>query len=262
MKIIIDILKGIAIGAGGIMPGISSGVLCVVFGIYEKLIDSILNFFKDIKANIKFLVPIGIGGIIGIIIVSKLLQYFLSIYPIQTKSIFIGLIIGGIPLIFKQKQLQGKYKVKNIIFLIIALAIGIFTVYIENKINITTSESNSFIYLFLSGFLMSIGIVVPGVSSTIILMLMGVYYIYLNSVSNLYLPVLVPMGMGIILGSLLFMKIIKILLEKFYKETMYSIIGFSIGSIMVLIPQVTSSVEILISIFCICLGYYSVKFIK
>ena len=110
--------------------------------------------------------------------------------------------------------------------------------------------------------LISIGIVVPGVSSTIILMLMGVYYIYLNSVSNLYLPVLVPMGMGIILGSLLFMKIIKILLEKFYKETMYSIIGFSIGSILVLIPQVTSSVEILISIFCICLGYYSVKFIK
>ena len=108
---------------------------------------------------------------------------------------------------------------------------------------------------------MSIGIVVPGVSSTIILMLMGVYNLYLGSISNLYLPVLVPMGLGVIIGSLIFMKIIKILLEKFYQETMYAIIGFSIGSIMVLIPQVSSNIEILISIFCISLGYYFVKIV-
>ena len=106
MKIVLDIIKGILIGAGGIMPGVSSGVLCVVFGIYEKLINNVLNFFKDIKTSCKFLIPLGIGGVIGIIGVSKILQYLLSEYPLQTQSIFIGLILGGIPLILNQKKLK------------------------------------------------------------------------------------------------------------------------------------------------------------
>ena len=93
----IDSLKGIALGAGAILPGISSGVLCVIFGIYEKLLDSILYFFKDIKKNFRFLLPIFIGIFVGVLIFSNFLQYFLITFPIQTNSIFIGLILGTIP---------------------------------------------------------------------------------------------------------------------------------------------------------------------
>ena len=84
-------VKGIAIGAGAILPGISSGVLCVIFGIYEKLLNSILHFFKDIKNNIKFLAPIIIGCFLGIFLFGNMLNYFLYKFPIQTKSLFIGL---------------------------------------------------------------------------------------------------------------------------------------------------------------------------
>lgn len=90
-------IKGIILGAGAILPGISSGVLCVIFGIYEKLLDSILNFFKDIKRNIYFLSPIFIGVFIGVLLFSNFLEYFFSTFPIQTNSIFIGLILGTIP---------------------------------------------------------------------------------------------------------------------------------------------------------------------
>ena len=105
---ILNVFKGILIGAGAILPGISSGVLCVIMGIYEKLLDSVLNFFKDIKNNVKYLFPIVLGGIIGIILFSNLLNYFFYQFPIQTKSIFIGLIIGTIPELIKEVNKKEK----------------------------------------------------------------------------------------------------------------------------------------------------------
>lgn len=256
MKFILDFIKGIFIGAGCILPGISSGVLCVIFGIYEKLLNSILNFFTDIRKNLNFLFPIALGGVVGIIIFSKILQYLLYKFPMQTKSIFIGLILGGIILLVKQISSKEKFKKKNLLYLLVSLIIGISMVFLENKIGIETLENVSYTYLILSGFLMSIGIVVPGVSSTILLMLLGIYSLYLNSVSELYLPVLIPIVVGIVVGSIVFMIIIKYLLDKFYVQTMYSIIGFTIGSIFVLLPDVQSIIDIFISGLCGLIGYY------
>ena len=261
MKFILDFFKGILIGAGCILPGISSGVLCVIFGIYEKLLDSILNFFSDIRKNLRFLFPIALGGVVGIIIFSKILQYLLYKFPMQTKSIFIGLILGGVILLFKEITKKEKFKMNNIFYLVISLIIGVGMVLLEDKVGIKNLENVSYIYLIFSGFLMSIGIVVPGVSSTIILMLLGIYSLYLSSVSELYLLVLIPMVIGVFLGSLVFMKIIKYLLDKFYIKTMYSIIGFTIGSIFVLMPEIQSYFEIFISILCVLCGYYLIKLI-
>lgn len=262
MKFILDLGKGILIGAGCILPGISSGVLCVIFGIYEKLLDSILNFFTDIRNNLKFLLPIALGGFIGIILFSKILQFLLYKYPLQTKSIFIGLILGGVVLIFKDIRKKEKFKINNIIYLIISLLIGILMVYLENKIGTKNIENVSYIYLVLSGILMSVGIIVPGVSSTIILMLLGVYSLYLSSVSTLFIPVLIPMGIGIIIGSLIFMEIIKYLLDNAYSQTMFSIIGFTIGSIFVILPEINTILETIIVLICIICGYCSINIIN
>lgn len=262
MKFILDLGKGILIGAGCILPGISSGVLCVIFGIYEKLLDSILNFFTDIRKNFKFLLPIALGGFIGIILFSKILQFLLYKYPLQTKSIFIGLILGGVVFLFKDIRKKEKFKISNIVYLIISLLIGILMVYFENKIGTRNIENVNYLYLILSGILMSVGIVVPGVSSTIILMLLGTYSLYLSSVSTLYFPVLIPMAIGVIIGSLIFMKIIKYLLDKFYTQTMFSIIGFTLGSVLVLLPEINTMVETIIALLCIICGYYSMKLIN
>ena len=253
----LNIIKGIFIGAGAIVPGLSSGVLCVIFGIYEKLLDAVLNFFKDIKKNIKFLFPIALGVGIGVLLFSNGLNYVLYAFPIQTKSIFIGLILGTIPSLIKEVNEKQSFRPQNVVYLLIALAIGIVTVILENQMTIISNveEINSF-YLILCGVIMSLGIIVPGVSSTIILMLLGVYSIYLQSVANLYLPVLIPMGIGLVLGSIVVMKVTKILLEKQYAKTFYSIIGFTIGSILVLVPQGMNTLEMILSILCILLGIY------
>ena len=255
MTFLLNCAKGIAIGAGAILPGISSGVLCVIFGIYEKLLDSVLNFFKDIRKNIKFLLPIFIGIGIGVLSFSKILNYLLYQFPIQTKSIFIGLILGSIPSLLKEANFKSNFKFHYIIYTLLAFGIGISSVVLENYISINSISSNfNILYLILSGFIMSVGIVVPGVSSTIILMLMGVYSAYLSSISSIYFPVLIPMGIGLILGCILFMKLTKFLLNHFYTQTFYSIIGFTLGSIFVLLPNVGFDLSGLICILCILLG--------
>lgn len=166
-------MKGILIGSGAILPGISSGVFCVIFGIYEKLINSILNLFHDFKKNMFFLLPIGLGGITGILLVGKLLNFLFNEYPMPTKFCFIGLILGSIPILFKQANHKNGFRLHYLIFLFIAFFIGVLSIKLETIlpefISLDLGENN-FLYFVLSGFLMSIGIVVPGVSSSVILM--------------------------------------------------------------------------------------------
>ena len=259
MNFLLNCLKGMAIGAGAILPGISSGVFCVIFGIYEKLLDSILNFFSDIKNNVTFLLPIVIGGFFGVILLGNVLNYCLYTFPIQTKSLFIGLILASIPPLIKQIPTKKRWKPINLVSFFLALLVGIVCIFLENFMPNYTLQTISIPYLILCGFLMSIGVVVPGVSNTIILMLLGVYPIYLNSVSNLYFPILIPLGIGLVIGGFFFMKLTKYLLDSFFVPTFSGIIGFTVGSIFVLLPSFSSSIDVLIGALCVFLGFYMVK---
>lgn len=255
-------LKGIAIGAGAILPGISSGVLCVIFGIYEKLLNSLLNFFKDVRNNFKYLFPIIIGVCIGIFIFSNFLNYFFISFPIQTKSIFIGLLLGCIPSLIKQCNTKVSFKLRYLLFTLFAFVLTIFMIFAEKSFHFNDFNTYDFEYLFISGFVMSIGIVVPGISNTIILMLMGVYSIYLSAVSSICLPILIPMGLGILIGCIVFMFLTKFLLNNFYAPTFYSIIGFSIGSILILLPDISFNISSLVCVLCILLGLLISSFFK
>lgn len=258
MKFLFDYLKGIAIGAGAILPGISSGVLCVIFGLYEKLINSVLNIFKDFKTNFKFLLPIGLGGVTGILLFGKILKYLFNSFPMQTKFAFIGLIIGCIPILFKKANSKKGFRLHYLLFLIIAFAIGSFSILLEPFLenNLMYEANNSFLFLIIAGIFMSIGIVVPGVSSSVILMTFGVYYEYLDAISTLNFNILIPLAIGIILGGYLFLKIIKYLLENYFPETFYAIIGFVLGSVLILYPGFTFNITGIISLLC-----FSVSFI-
>lgn len=263
MNFFINCLKGIAIGSGAILPGISSGVLCLIFGIYETLLNSILDFFNDIKKNSKFLFPIVLGGLLGILIFSNILNYLLFAFPIQTKSIFIGLILGCIPSLIQDCNSKINFKFYFLFYTLFAFFIGIISVVAENYFsNSFTQENFSFLYLAFSGFAMSVGVIIPGVSSTIILMLLGVYSTYLLAVSTISFPILIPMGIGLVIGCIIFMIITKFLLNKFYAQTFYSIIGFSLGSIFVLLPNINSSFSLIISILCVCLGFLVSSMLK
>ena len=257
-----DVIKGIVIGIGIILPGVSSGVLCMIMGIYEKILDSILTFFKDIKTNTRFLVPFIIGVLIGVVLFSNILKNLLYDYPVQTKGIFIGLILGSIPALIKQINLKEKFEKINIIFLIIALIVGILTTLIERYIVISKTGEVSNIYLIFSGIIMSVGYIIPGVSSTIILMSLGIYSLYLQSISVMYFPVLIPLGIGLGIGSILLINITKYLLKNHYSKMSYSIIGFTIGSVYVLMPEIAGTIECIVLIVSICLGLIITKILS
>lgn len=132
-----------------------------VFGIYEKLVDSILNFFKDIKKNLIFLFPILLGVSIGVIIFSKLLLFLFQTYPNQTKSMFIGLILGCLPILFKQANQVKGFRLHYLLYLTFTLLLGLLSIFIENFFSNHIVSNTNIVYLVLSGFFMSIGIVVP-----------------------------------------------------------------------------------------------------
>lgn len=246
-----NFIIGIFIGAGAILPGISSGVFCVAFGIYEKLINSVLNFFKDIKKNSLFLFPIILGTSIGIFLFGNLLKLLFSNFFVPTSYAIIGLILGSLPLVFKQIKIS-KITFTHILCLLFTFSFSLYLVVIEKVISNTSVYIDNF-NLVLSGFCMSAGVVIPGVSQTVILMLLGVYEVFLDSVASLNFYILIPLGFGLILGSLALLKILQLLFKKFKSYTYFSIIGFVLGSVLILYPGFTFDFEGLISILLLLL---------
>lgn len=247
MNFLVSIIKGILIGIGAVIPGISSGVLCVIFGIYEKLIDSILGIFKDFKKNLLFLFPIILGTIIGFLLFGKILNYAFTNFEAECKLLFLGLILGSIPSLIKETNSKSKFKLHYLIYTLFSFLLGLFLFLLENKMNNFYFINNyNTMYLFLAGVVMSAGIVIPGVSSTILLMCFGIYDIYLQSLAILNFNILIPLAVGCLIGGFIFLILIKFLFKKYYIQTSYSIIGFVLGSIFVLIPNFFSFISIIL----------------
>lgn len=159
-----NILTGLLIGSGAILPGISSGVILVSLGLYEKLLNSVLSFLSNVKDNLKLIVPIILGCILGVILFGNILNTYYIRYPNISKFCFIGLILGTIPSVIKTANSHSKYiKFKNIMLSFISFLITMFMILVEKNTtnNLTTISQYSYFYLILSGFLMSIGIVIP-----------------------------------------------------------------------------------------------------
>ncbi len=255
MGLFYQLIIGILIGAGAILPGISSGVLCVIFGIYDKLVNSVLGFFKNWKENIKFLFPIILGVGIGVVLLGNLLKTLFCLYPVPTKTAFLGLILGCVPSLFKIANSKKGFRLHYLFYTLLSLVFTTLLLILENSFtsNTLTNTSNS-LFLVLSGFIMSAGIVVPGVSSTVLLMILGTYETYLNAVASINISILFPMGIGLILGGLSFLKLTQYLLKNYFAQTYYTIIGFVLGSLVILWPGFTFDFMGVLSfiIFIIC----------
>lgn len=264
MKHLINFFKGMIFGIANVIPGVSGGTIAVCTGIYEKLISIIGNFFKNFKKTFKenmiFLIPIGLGAVIGILAFSRLITYLLETFPMQTNFTFIGLILGSLPLIFKKSNLQG-FKKRYIIPGIITFGIGIALTILE-IMNVTGTAITSFdmnfgtvISLFLYGFISAASMVIPGISGSFMLLLLGAYTAIMTAISALNIPVLIPFAIGVGLGIIACSKVIDILLAKFYGFTYYAIIGFIIGTLPILYPGFAFNIGGLISIILMIVGF-------
>ena len=269
-KIILAI-KGFFMGIANIIPGVSGGTLAITMGIYEDLIEAISHFFTKIKENLKFLIPVLLGAVISIILGSRVISYSLEKYPLPTIMFFIGLILGGIPMLYK--KIKGNSKPSNIFIFILtfSLVIGLMFLKSGNNVSFTNMNIMDYILLFIVGVIASATMIIPGISGSFMLMVMGYYKPILhtinsltsfqNIVPNMLIPI--PFGLGVLVGLVLIAKVLEYLFNKFEVPTYFGIIGFVLASIIGIftsteglsftLPQIIASLILFVIGFVIAL---------
>ena len=258
------ILKGGAIGVANIIPGVSGGTIAVVLGIYKYLIEAISNFTTNRdrrKEYLLFLIKIAIGALVVIFLSAKLMTYLLENHRIYTYLAFVGLIAGSIPSIY-QSQADMKLNFPSVVTFLLGAGIILFFELafpqVEKKEGVEavfTLSVNSALLLGIVGFFAGGSMIVPGISGSFIMLLMGQYYIVTSSIAQRNVVPLGIVGVGIIIGIVAFAKLINFLLKKYPKETFYFILGLVIASLYVLypgLPESTMQIVVAISITIVC----------
>lgn len=264
-------LKGILIGIGMILPGVSGGVIAVILGVYDKIIYSLSNFFSDYKKNARFLIPLFIGMGIGAIISAKILIYIFNKYFIESCYLFIGLITGSMPFLIKEGKEKDKNKINYFLLTFTFILSFIVTVFFKNNLNLSQELSNnfeSFFKLFITGIIFISGKIIPGLSSSCMLMMIGMYSYYINIMSNpltytLNNPIqMIFIILGIIVGAVIFIKLMNYLLNIYYSTTYSLIIGFVLGSLIVMYPNTINITGILTLFIGILVSYYFSTYLR
>lgn len=266
------ILKGFVIGLGKIIPGVSGAMLAITMGVYETGLRAISNLSKEFRKYFKFLLFLGIGIVLAIVLGSKVVIYCLNKFYLPTMLLFIGMIVGGIKPLFKEVE-GTKPELKNIIIslLTVGLLIAISMLdFGQDKTNYIKNFS-SFIIFFIGGILDAAATVIPGISGTALLMILGYYNIIMNSFGDLFnfsnfannMFVLIPFCMGTVAGVILISKLVNYLFTHHKTPTYYSIIGFSCVSVFLLFNQTFTRTyefpEIIISLILFVVGYFISK---
>ena len=257
-----NFFKGIIVGIGGISPGLSGSVLLVILGLYQKTIDSISNFFKNPKDNLKFLIPLVLGGGVGIILFSKIVDFLLSNYEMYTRFAFLGLILGTIPLFYREVKKEG-YNKKYYLFTVVSFIIGI-VLFTCNKGLFPKIENPNLFQSIILGVAVAGSSIVPGVDSAVILSTLGLYELYVKTIANFTIPILIPAGIGLVLGAIIISFAMNKLIKKYYTATFSIIFGLFLS----IIPNVLTESCVLgynkqsfISILvCIVLFVFSLMF--
>lgn len=254
MKYIAKILQGALIGLGAVLPGISGGVLCVVFGIYKTIMEFLADPIRKFKTHVPKLIPIGIGGVIGFIGVAKLLEILLDRYPAPSVCLFIGLITGMLPSLFREAGEQGRNK-NSYISMVIAMIV-VFALLISLQLFSVQITPNFGWYIF-CGCCLALSVIAPGMSFSTLLMPLGLYEPFVAGIGNLDFSVLIPGGIGGLATVILFAKAVDSLFDNHYSVAFHAIIGIVIAATVMIIPFssfVASVGSCIVNIICLVVG--------
>ena len=260
---LIKMIQGAFVGFGFVLPGLSGGVLCVVFGIYKTIMEFLADPFGKFKTHFPKLLPVGIGGIIGILGISKLLGVLLENFEAPSVCVFIGLIVGMLPSLFREAGQQGRNKnsfVSLVIATIFTLALLGSLLFVLNRYQITIEPN--FGWNMFAGFCLALSVIVPGMSSNTLLMPLGLYDKFIAALGDLNFAVIIPAGIGILVTVILLSKAVNKLFERHYSIAFHAIIGIVIAATIMIIPAeeaiqlsfVASVSSAIINVICIAAG--------
>lgn len=235
-----NIFRGLVMGITDLIPGVSGGTIAIILGFYDRLLEAISGFFsKDWKRHIGFLLPLALGMGTALVLFSRLINYLLVEHFVPTQFFFMGLILGIIPFLVKQVDVKRNFKPRHWIFLLFAAVLLAMTAFItpdQSGEPMTTLTLLSAVGLFFSGWLASMAMLLPGISGSFILLLLGVYPTAIHALSTLNFPFIAVIGSGVAVGFIVSSKSIRYFLDR-YPYMMYAvIIGLIIGSTFVVFP--------------------------
>ena len=266
------ILKGFIIGLGKIIPGVSGAMLAITLGVYETGLKAVSNIFKEFKKYYKFLFLLGIGIVLSVVLGSKAVMYFLNNFYLPTMFLFIGLILGGIKPLFK--EVQGKKVKPQYIFVfcvVVTLILGLSLMDIGQDKTDFDKNIYYFILFFIGGLLEATATVIPGISATALLMLLGYYNVIMTALSDMFnianfannMFVLIPYGLGMIIGAIVIAKIMNYFFFHHKVSTYYAIIAFAVTSVLTLFMQTINNtynvLTIIIAIIMLVFGVIASK---
>lgn len=278
MKFLKDILKGVVIGVANAIPGVSGGTMMVSMGVYDDIIYCITHLFTQIKKSILILLPYFIGMAVGIVGLAFSIKSLYANFPFQTSMVFIGLIIGGIPMLYEHVK-KTTIKIGHILLFILFFAAIIAMEYFggNGKDVILSVDIISIVKIFFIGVLASATMVIPGVSGSMMLMILGYYNPIINAITDFVTALanrdlntilnicgsLVPFGIGVVIGIFVIAKIIEILLSHFETHTYCAILGLVISSPVVILMGTDMShiniLAIVTGVVCLVAGAFAAR---
>lgn len=232
-SVIMRLIQGALIGTGAVLPGISGGVLMVVFGVYQPIMSLLAHPFKTFKENVRLLLPVLGGVVLGFLGIAKLLGFLLDTYPDQSVCLFVGLIGGMLPSLFREAGEKGRGKSS---WIALAVAFAVVLALLTGLQVIQLAIEPNFAWYVFCGFCLALSIIAPGMSFSTLLMPLGLYTPFIAGIGDLNFGVLIPAGVGALLTMVLLAKAVTTLLEKHYAPMFHGIIGVVIAATLVIIP--------------------------
>lgn len=232
-----------------LIPGVSGGTMAIILGIYDELISAVSNILKRFKYSFLFILQVSVGGIVGILLFSKFILDLIEAYELPMMYLFMGAMLGSIPSLYKKGKI-GQFRTLNILWILI----GAGFVYALNflpkgSFTVVPSDFKSYAMLFLCGIIIAVALILPGISTSHILLILGMYEAVWGAVSSLNYVYLLPIFLGALAGIMLSTKILDKAMTRFPRQTYLLIIGFVLASIIDIFPGLPSGLGI---VGCIC----------
>ena len=233
ISFLIRMLQGCLIGLGAVLPGISGGVLCVIFGIYNPVMEFLAEPFRTYKTHLPKLFPVILGGAVGFLGVANVLSFFLEKYPAPSVCLFVGLIGGMLPSLLREAGEQGREK-NDYLSMSIAMVV-VFVLLMWLKI-FSIDIRPGFVWYVFCGFCLALSVIAPGMSFSTLLMPLGLYEPFVSGIGHMDMSVLLPGGIGGLATVILLSKAVNELFNRHYSIAFHAIVGIVIAATVMIIP--------------------------
>jgi len=258
----VRIIKGFIIGASMLVPGASGGTMAIILGIYDELIHAVSTLRQNVKQNIILLATYTMAGILGILLFSRPMLAAVTLWNKPMLFLFLGAILGSVPPLYRKVKVS-RIKPINLLFAFIGAFLGICTMYLPEGVFQLNESFNlyNFSMLVLAGLIIAVALILPGISASYILLMLGMYDLTLIAIKEFNLIYLVPLAIGILGGTFMTAGILEREMKRHPQFTYMLIIGFMLGSLVQVFPGVPMGAEILPCILTFFVGLSAILWI-